>query len=145
MVTCFVYGQNQHKSYIYFPENVNAPLSVKEKQQIKDVFGTFSETIFNNKTLLKNYKHFLRNRVKLYKINLEKYSQDPKFNQTPELSSVPLYTTYNSNLVPDYSINEENFNPLKYQFTFYPAETMTYRQGNYLIKIQPQQKYGDLK
>ncbi len=147
LVTCFAYSQNKHphKSYVYFPENVDKPLTVKEKQQIQTVFGSFAETIFNNKTLLKNYKHFLRNRVKLYKIDLNKYSKSPNFYSITELSSVPLYDTYNKSLTTDYTINEQTFNPLKYQLTFFPKETITYRQGDYLIKIKPQQKNGEIK
>ena len=139
------FGFSQHKSYVYFPENINAPLTAKEKQQITSVFGEFSQTIFSNKTLLKNYKDILRNRVVLIPINLEKYSLDPKFHEIPELSSVPLFTTYNGSLQVDRVINKDTFNPLKYEINFFPREATIYRQANYLIKILPQQKQDNLR
>lgn len=122
-----------------FSENINSPLTPKERTFITEVYGEYAEKyVFSNPNRLKDIKHILRNRVEVN----EHPNKD--LSSLKKLSSVPLLTAFNANISRDASINASNFNPLKYQFNFFSRETQTkyYRVDNtqLLISILPQHK-----
>jgi hypothetical protein len=124
-------------SIVEFSENVNAPLSSKERSYIVEVYGDYAEQyVFSNPNRLKDIKNILRNRVILNEYPRKDLSSFPK------LSSVPLLKAFNSNVSRDASINASNFNPLKYQFNFFSRESQIkyYWVDNtqLLISILPQ-------
>ena len=129
------YGQN-HKSTIQFPENVDKPLTKKEKIMIKEVYQSKAkEIVFSKQDYLKDIKHLLRNRITIYIDNNVKTQKKCKL-----LSEVPLLNTYNKNLKRDTKFDISTFNPLKYQLDFFARGTYLYRIDgtNYFIQITSQ-------
>lgn len=128
-----VYGQKTVKPTIEFPENVNAPLTKKEKAMIKEVYQSkANEIVFNNEDYLRDIKHLLRNRITIYEDKNAKTQKNGKL-----LSDMPLLTTYNKNLKRDTIFDISNFNPLKYQLDFFANGTYVYRidNTNYFIQV----------
>jgi hypothetical protein len=122
---------------VKYKSNVDAPLTVKELAQIKEVYGDQAEKeILNRPQRVKDIKHILRNRVVI--------QEHPGKDLSPykPLSSVPLFNNYNKGLTRDSFFDANNFNVLKYSFDFYSRNenVMTYRidNTNFLINIKPQ-------
>ncbi|MDT0559617.1 hypothetical protein RM697_13235 [Ichthyenterobacterium sp. W332] len=135
----FIYAQTQkkaaHSKHVVYADNIDAPLTVKELQQIKEVYGTETEKlILNNPQRLKDLKNILRHRVEILEL------PGKKLSSFRNLSSVPLNRNFNLSLQRDLSFNKTTFNPLKYQFAFFSKESTTVRVDNtqYLIVIKSQ-------
>ncbi len=133
------YSQQNHKqkslTHVVYNDNVNAPLSNTELQFINDVYGDNSDDILNNSNRLKDVKNILRNRVEIM------YLPGKDLSSFVNLSTVPLFNSYNKSLTRDAFFNEATFNPLKYQFNFHSRdENKTFRFDNsqYLIIIKSQ-------
>jgi hypothetical protein len=134
------FSQNNKKQkplqHVVYNDNVNAPLTDKEMQQIIEVYGAHAEEdILSKPQRLKDVKHILRNRV----VIVEHPGKD--LSSFTNLSTVPLFNYYNKGLSRDASYNASTFNPLKYQFNFYSREgSETYRFDNsqYLVIIKSQ-------
>ena len=137
------YGFSQSKSdykqplqLVKYNPNVNAPLTTKELNQIKEVYGDKTqEDVLNHPKRVKDIKNILRNRVI---INPIKAGESLK--KCTLLSEVPLFDYYSPNIIRDASFNPESFNPLKYNFNFYSKESAMYRvdNSNYYIIILSQ-------
>ena len=113
--------------------NVNAPLTNQEKQQLEEVYSDqLQKYVLNNPQRLKDIKNILRNRV--FIIELPNHKKESKL-----LSKVSLFNNYNKSLRRK-RFNENNFNPLKYNFDFYSKGTKMYRvdHTNYYIVIKSQ-------
>ena len=122
--------------HVIYNDNVDAPLTATELQQINEVYGAHAEEdILSKDQRLRDVKHILRNRVEI----IEHPGKD--LSSFTNLSTVPLFNHYNAGLSRDASYNASTFNPLKYQFNFYSREgSKTYRFDNsqYLIIIKSQ-------
>lgn len=121
---------------IKYPDNVNEPLTLKEKSYINVVYGNYAnDFIYNNAHRLKTFKNILRNRVVV-----EHYPKKDLSN-VPKLSSVLLVNAINTKLQKELSFNPSNFNALKYSFNFFSNDSVKhYHVDNtqYLITIYPQ-------
>lgn len=103
--------------------------------RIQEVYADQLQTlVFNVPNRLRDLNDILTNRVKIEEMKLEK---DEKY---PKLSEVELFNKYNPELARDMTINENNFNPLKYSFRFHAKTTLIYRIDNTdkVIVIYPQ-------
>tara|TARA_Y100000815_G_scaffold152571_1_gene138670 strand:+ start:1199 stop:1660 length:462 start_codon:yes stop_codon:yes gene_type:complete len=121
---------------IQFDDNVDLPLTVKERQQIEEVYGDQAEKyVYSNAFRLKNIKDILRNRVVIKLITKE---ADKK--QCKSLSEIPLLNSFVSNLERDKTFDPKNFNPLKYNFAFNSQGSSIYHvdNTNYYIIIKSQ-------
>lgn len=134
------FSQNNEKlkplPLVSYSDNVLAPLTPKEKQQILEVYGDQAETyIFSKPNRQKDIKHLLRNRIEIKLISNPK---DQK--KCALLSEVPLLNYYVKDLKRDENFNPQTFNPLKYLFNFYSRESFIYRVDNsdYFIYIKSQ-------
>lgn len=113
-------------------ENLNA---ATVDPRISEVFGNqLQALVLNVPNRLKDLNDILTKRVKIEDMKAEK---DEKY---PKLSSVPLYTTNNPDLKRDTVVDENTFNPLKYEFRFHARTTVIYRIDNTdkVIVIYPQ-------
>ncbi|NRR91741.1 hypothetical protein HSX10_09215 [Winogradskyella undariae] len=130
------FSQNQTHAKINYPNNVDTPLTKKEKSMIEEVYQLQAqEMVYDNESFLKDIKHLLRNRILIYE------DVDPKTQKKGKLlSNVPLFKTYNKNLKRDTKFNVENFNPLKYQLDFFANGTYVYQidNTNYFIQVTSQ-------
>lgn len=135
----FIVAQ-QVEGHVFFPKNVDAPISKHEKALLKEVFAKNISFVTDKPNLLKNIKDLLRNRVQVMYIPYEKAKGSKQFTQAPDLSTIALYNAYNPALVHDTTYNEKTFNILKYQINFYPNEKEMYKLGNYYITILPQKR-----
>ncbi|GGH46525.1 hypothetical protein [Mangrovimonas yunxiaonensis] len=135
-------AQNQQRQnkvplkVVQYGDNVAAPLTFKEKQQLEEVYGDKLEAyVLNRPQRLKDIKHLLRNRVV--------YQEIPNPNDQkpcPLLSEVSLFNNYVPDLKRDLVFNQQTFNPLKYNFNFYARGSHMYRvdNTNYFIIIKSQ-------
>lgn len=126
---------------INFPDNVDEPLTKKEKTMIDEVYQSKAKkVVFDDEEFLKDIKHLLRNRITIYEDNNPETQKKCKL-----LSQVPLNTEYNENLKRDVKFDIVNFNPLKYQLDFFSKGTYLYRidNTNYFILVTSQ--YRKLK
>lgn len=117
-------------------DNVNLPLTLKERSQIIEVYGKFADKyIFNNPHRLKSVKHILRNRVVIKLITNE---NDQK--ECPKLSEIALLNEYVSDIKRDETFKVNNFNPLKYNFEYHSRFGSIYKvdNTNYYIIIKSQ-------
>jgi hypothetical protein len=137
-------GFSQSKAYVKtvkaftYSDNVSQPLTVKEKTQLKAVYGNqLQNLILDRPQRLKDVKDILRNRVE---IGLA--SDNPKSQFAPLLSTVPLFNNYNTKLKRDDFFDKNNFNPLKYNFDFHGFSFSMYRIDNtdYVVMIIPQRR-----
>ncbi|WP_439152035.1 hypothetical protein [Winogradskyella sp.] len=131
-----VFSQDSKNVPISFPDNVDAPLSKKEKAMIDEVYqSNANELVYQNANFLKDIKHLLRNRITIYKDTNPKTQKHSKL-----LSEVPLFNEYNSDLQRDSTFDFNSFNPLKYKLDFFTKGTYVYRIDNtdYFIQITSQ-------
>jgi hypothetical protein len=117
--------------------DLDAPLTEKERGYIDEVYGDYAnELVYNNPHRLKSFKNILRNRVVI-----NRYDGKNLASMT-NLSQVPLVNSINNSLSRDGFFNENNFNPLKYNFGFFSRieSHQYYRVDNiqYVITILPQ-------
>ena len=118
-------SQNVQFKAVKYKPNVKAPLTNKEKKMIVDVYGleAANKYIFGIPQLLKDTKHLLRNRVKIFELT------NKDISDLKNLSDIPLFNHF-QNIERDHLINENNFNPLKYDLNFYSKETQYIRIDN---------------
>ena len=129
-------NENAIRNEISFPDNVLPPVSQKERKMIVEVFGNKAdEFVFKNEEFLKDIKHLLRNRIRIFEITDEK-----KQKKTKLLSQVDLYLKHNKNLQRDKTFDISTFNPLKYKLDFFANGTYLYKIDNtdYFIQITSQ-------
>ena len=100
---------------VIYDESVNPPLSLKETQLLKEVYGThlFKEILDRPNRLL-FMKELLRNRIQVMKIENTKDQKNSKL-----LSEFPLFNAFVPELERDLVFDPQNFNPLKYNLPFY--------------------------
>lgn len=131
--------QSEHKNPLplaKYNDNVNMPLTAKERNQIIEAYGDSAESlVFNNPHLLKSIKHILRNRVEIKLITDQKNTKP-----CPKLSEVPYLDGLSSAVKTDGPFNRDNFNPLIYGFDFYSRAASIYQvdNTNYYIIIKSQ-------
>ncbi|MCT4630816.1 hypothetical protein [Winogradskyella sp.] len=121
---------------IQFKDNVEQPLTAKERLQIDEVYGDYAEKyVYGNAFSLKSIKDILRNRVVVKLITNEK---DKK--ECQKLSEIPLLNSFVSDLERDETFDPKNFNPLKYNFAFHSKGSSMYQvdNTNYYIIIKSQ-------
>ncbi|TYC12778.1 hypothetical protein ES677_07460 [Bizionia gelidisalsuginis] len=127
----------QSLTLVKYNDNVTAPLTIKERSFIKEVYADkFEEYVMNRPQKLKDLKNLLRNRVLIRDMpdlinNPEKYTL---------LSETDLFNIYNSTLNFDKTYNKETFNVLKYNLQFFGRGSKVYRIDNtsYFIIIKSQ-------
>ncbi|MFK2819632.1 hypothetical protein U0L90_05850 [Flavobacteriaceae sp. LMIT009] len=131
------YGHAQNKKdiktpIVSFKSNVNPPLSLHEKNLIKEVYQEEFSLISESPERLRFVKNLLRNRVEVSVLN-----DFPK--QVKLLSEVSLFNKYNAKLKRK-GFDKDDFNPLSYNFDFYSKTTQIYRvdNTNYYIIIKSQ-------
>lgn len=120
----------------HFNENVNAPLSMAERQQLEEVYGDKLQTyILSKPQRLKAVKNILRNRVEI-----KEFTNPRDYKDCTLLSEVSLFDYYVQDLKRDLVFNKNSFNPLKYNFEFYSRGAHMYRvdNTNYFIIIKSQ-------
>ena len=121
---------------IEFNDNVNLPLTAKERLQIDEVYGEHAEKyIYSNTFRLKSIKDLLRNRIVIEYIAKESDKKDCQ-----KLSEIPVFKSFVSDLERDKTFDPKNFNPLKYNFAFHARGDKMYQvdNTNYFITIKSQ-------
>lgn len=138
--SAFLAAQNNSTAYtskiVTFADNVNAPLTVTELAQIKEAFGDYaSQYVLDNPRRLRSIKNILRNRVVVKKVTNPNERKD-----CDNLSTVPLFDSFVSDIKRDDHFNPTTFNPLKYNFDFYSTSSYMYKvdNTNYYIMIKSQ-------
>lgn len=129
-------NQNQPLPIVQYKANVDAPLSSFERQQLEEVYGDkLNSYILSKPQRLKAIKNILRNRVEILEFSNPQDQKESKL-----LSEVSLFNYYVPELKRDLVFNKNNFNPLKYNFSFYSRGASMYRvdNTNYYILIKPQ-------
>lgn len=119
-----------------FDDNVNMPLTAKERAQIIEVYGDYADKfIFSKPHRLKSVKHLLRNRIIIKQVT---NTNDRK--PCTKLSEVTLCDGFVEGLERDKTFDPETFNPLKYNFEFYSRSASMYQvdNTNYYIIIKSQ-------
>jgi hypothetical protein len=104
--------------------------------KIKDVYQeSAKKEVLDSPIRVKQLKHLLRNRIRIIKIDIREKQRPCQL-----LSDIELFNPYNKALKREVVFNKENFNPLKYNFNFYPSATIMYRVDgtNYYIQIKSQ-------
>ncbi|EDP95373.1 hypothetical protein U8527_16955 [Kordia algicida OT-1] len=101
---------------------------------IKEVYQDQANAIvFSDPIRYKGFKDLLLNRISFYRLN---YKLGEDF---VNLSTVPLFRTYNKNIVRNNMFNINKFNPLKYDINFFSNELIRYRiNQQYILVITPQ-------
>ena len=121
---------------IEFKDNVDLPLTAKERLQIDEVYGEYAEKyIYSNAFRLKSIKDLLRNRIVIEYVSKESDKKDCQ-----KLSEIPLFKSFVSDLERDKTFDPKNFNPLKYNFAFHARGDKMYQvdNTNYFITIKSQ-------
>lgn len=121
---------------IEFKDNVDLPLTAKERLQIDEVYGEYADKyVYSDAFRLKSVKDILRNRVVIKYITKESDKKD-----CLKLSEIPLLNSFVSDLERDKIFDPKNFNPLKYNFAFHSKGSSLYQvdNTNYFIFIKPQ-------
>jgi len=129
-------NQRQPLPLVTYNQNVDAPLTQIEKNQLQDVYGDKLQAyVLSQPQRLKAIKNILRNRVEVVEISNPRDQKDCKL-----LSEVTLFNYYVNDLKRDQLFNKSNFNPLKYNFDFYSRGSHMYRvdNTNYFIIIKSQ-------
>ena len=142
LVSLFYYNcnsQNTNRSYaslkvVKYDVNVNTPFSANEMLQLQEVYGaSLEKEILSRPNRVLSMKNLLRNRIVIEK--------RPNLRDQKEctlLSEVPLFDAFVSTLQRDSVFNPQEFNPLKYTFSFYSRGEHMYRVDgtNYFILIK---------
>jgi hypothetical protein len=121
---------------VKYKANVDAPLTNSEMGKIKEVYQeSAKKEVLDSPIRVKQLKHLLRNRIRIIKIDIREKQRPCQL-----LSDIELFNPYNKALKREVVFNKENFNPLKYNFNFYPSATIMYRVDgtNYYIQIKSQ-------
>lgn len=129
--------KKQPLKLVTYNDNVKAPLTIKERSFIKEVYADKLEAyVLNRPQKLKDLKNLLRNRIIIKEMpdlvyNPEKYKT---------LSSAGLFNSYNPTLEFDKTYSKDNFNVLKYNLDFFGRGSRIYRidKTNYFIIIKSQ-------
>lgn len=127
--------QSEPLQSIIYNDNVKDPLSIKELDQIKEVYGENSESdILSKPQRIKDVKNILRNRIEIFDAG------DKDLSSLPKLSTVELFDDYIPSISRDFNFHPKNFNPLKYKFNFYSRNSSTYHVDGtrYCIIIKSQ-------
>ena len=121
---------------VNYNQNVDAPLTMAERQQLEAVYGDkLQKYVLSKPQRLKAIKNILRNRVEIKEISNPHDQKDCVL-----LSEVSLFDYYVPNFKRDALFNPNTFNPLKYNFEFYSRGAHMYRvdNTNYFIIIKSQ-------
>lgn len=121
---------------IHYNSNVDQPLTEKELNQIKEVYGEFANKyVLDHPERLRSVKNILRNRIIISQLNDPKYRSEAKL-----LSSVSLFNSFVEDIQRDQRFDPTTFNPLKYNFEFYSKHASAFRVDgtNYIIIIKSQ-------
>ncbi|MDO5509456.1 MAG: hypothetical protein Q4F57_02055 [Weeksellaceae bacterium] len=138
-----VFGQTG--PHVIFDANVDAPLTARERAMIVEAFGDKAQAyVFDQPFTERDLKDFLRNRVKVIRLDRAKYQNEPMYQNLPQLQNVGLYDVHNSSVIRDMVYNESTFNILKYDINHHPVKEEIYQFGDYFITILPQ-KRGTIK
>ena len=140
----FSYNCNsQNSSRLYVPlevvqydANVNTTFSPNELSQLNEVYGTsLDKEILSRPNRVLAMKNLLRNRILI-----ENRSNPKDQKKCTLLSEVPLFDAFVSTLQRDSVFNPQNFNPLKYAFSFYSRGEHMYRVDgtDYFIIVKSQ-------
>ena len=140
----FSYNCNsQNSTRLYLPleviqynTNVNAPFSVTELSQLNEVYGaSLDKEILSRPNRVLAMKNLLRNRIVI-----ENRSKPKDQKKCTLLSEVPLFDAFVSTLQRDSVFNSQEFNPLKYAFSFYSRGEHMYRVDgtDYFIIVKSQ-------
>jgi hypothetical protein len=134
-------SQKSNKQYyplklVQYDSNVNAPFSAHEMVQLKEVYGaSLEKEILSRPNRVLSMKNLLRNRIVI------ENRPDPKDQKKCTLlSEVPLFDAFVSTLQRDFVFNPQEFNPLKYAFSFYSRGEHMYRVDgtDYFIFVKSQ-------
>ena len=140
----FSYNCNsQNSSRLYSPlevvqydSNVNTPFSATELSQLNEVYGaSLDKEILSRPNRVLAMKNLLRNRIVI-----ENRSKPKDQKKCTLLSEVPLFDAFVSTLQRDSVFNPQEFNPLKYAFSFYSQGEHMYRVDgtDYFIIVKSQ-------
>ena len=134
-------SQNTKKRYfplevVSYDDNVNTPFTADEMLQLKEVYGSsLDKEIMNRPNRVLSMKNLLRNRIVIK--NMPNLKDHKKYIL---LSKVPLFDAFVTTLERDSVFNPQEFNPLKYVFSFYSLGEHFYRVDgtDYYIYIKSQ-------
>ena len=141
-IFCFnCYSQKSNKQYyplklVQYESNVNAPFSAHEMVQLKEVYGaSIEKEILSRPNRVLSLKNLLRNRILIR--NMPNLKDHKKYIL---LSKVPIFDAFVSTLQRDFVFNLQEFNPLKYAFSFYSRGEHMYRVDgtDYFIFVKSQ-------
>ena len=134
---------SQNSSRLYLPlevvqydSNVNTPFSAIELSQLNEVYGaSLGKEILSRPNRVLAMKNLLRNRI-----IIENRSNPKDQKKCTFLSKVPLFDAFVSTLQRDSVFNLQEFNPLKYTFSFYSQGEHMYRVDgtDYFIIVKSQ-------
>lgn len=120
-------------------QNKNNLFSVTDsqiKQYVEEVYQHEAEMVFNHRQRWIDIQDLLKNRIMIIKMEV---ADGKKVKSLKKLSSLSLLNFNNSTLKRDRIFDPKAFNPLKYDFDFFPKEKVTYfAENSYLIIISPQ-------
>ena len=127
-----VQANDSYNWVIDYPDNTNLPFTNSEITNLKYVYlENLKKQILDKPSRVLDVKHIFRNRIFIQKEVVKDISDYPL------LSSVPVFNIFNKETeVPFF--NEEDFNPLVYNFNFNSKSRLIYRVDNtqYLIIIK---------
>ena len=134
-------SQNSNRHYlplevVHYNTNVSAPFSVDEIVQLNEVYGAFlDKEILSRPQRVLAMKNLLRNRI-----IIENRPNPKDQKKCTLLSEVPLFDAFVSTLQRDSAFNPQEFNPLKYTFSFYSRGEQMYRVDgtDYFILVKSQ-------
>lgn len=134
-----VFGQQKEQKrplpLVKYDDNVNLPLTAKERAQIIEAYGDDAERlVFGNAHRLKSIKNILRNRVLIDEYPDKDLSGFIKISEIALTDGAYMEATSGT-------IKIDDFNPLKYAFNFDSTDGIKhFRIDNtqFLITIMPQ-------
>ena len=134
-------SQNSNRLYlplevIQYDSNVSSPFSTAELVQLNEVYGaSLDKEILSRPNRVLAMKNLLRNRIVI-----ENRSKPKDQKKCTLLSEVPLFDAFVSTLQRDSVFNPQEFNPLKYAFSFYSRGEHMYRVDgtDYFIIVKSQ-------
>jgi hypothetical protein len=115
--------------------NFNNSYGQQINPKILEIYGDKTQSlVIDEPQHLERLNDLLDNRIKIIESQISGEEKNVK------LSQVALLNKYNPYLTRDIAFDPLNFNPLKYDFNFFPKSTAVYRvdNTNYIIVIQPQ-------